>query len=112
MQPSLTRWMTAVFIVLFAATAFAAGPGPAFTPVPQEAEAVKVPDLHSWLTPQPVQTSGTPCTIRCLHNPAYACTSDVGNCYLGPTTLYCDGAPYYCPCDPGEGPCDGPNPWD
>jgi len=110
MQPSLTRWMFFGVLVLCAATTFAAGPIPAAPPAAGEAEAVMVPDLSSWLTPQPVQM--TSCTIRCLHNPAYACTSQVGDCYVGPTTLYCDGAPYHCPCDPSQGPCDGTNPWD
>jgi hypothetical protein len=111
MQPSSTRWMIAGFLVLFATAAFAAGPVPAVTPVTGKPGAATAPDAPSWLTPKPVQKSGTACTIRCLSNPAHACTSEVGDCYLGPTTLYCDGAPYNCPCDPLQGPCDGPNPW-
>ena len=109
MPSRLTCWIVSGFLVLCAATSFAAEPAPAVTPAVEEAGAALAPDL-SWLTPEPLQR--TACTIRCLHSPAYACTSEAGNCFLGPTTLYCDGVPYNCPCDPSQGPCDGPNPWE
>lgn len=110
MRKEWMRWLAACSLVLLSTAAFAgtdAVPVTAPDPASPQASEVVLEDLLS--LPQVTWLSGS-CTIRCLLMPSLSCSSSVGDCRVEPWTLWCDGAPYHCPCPPDATDC-GSNPW-